>query len=111
MQKGDYRKSNGMIVQIANIHSTYTDVDGNVLNNSIDIAVTDAVLLTCGFIYDKECSTSVFLLMRLVNIIVLATIWKALNWGLANLFLITRICLLTNYIIYCILLQKRKFQN
>ena len=49
--------------------------------------------------------------MRLVNIIVLATIWKALNWGLANLFLITRICLLTNYIIYCILLQKRKFQN
>lgn len=56
MQKGDYRKFHGTIVQIAGIHSIYTDAVGNVLDNSIDIAVTDAVLLACGFIYDKECS-------------------------------------------------------
>lgn len=56
MQKGDYRKSNGMIVQIADIHSTYMDVNGNVLNNSINIVVNDAVLRACGFIYNEEDS-------------------------------------------------------
>lgn len=56
MQKGDYKKINRMIVKIANINSTYTDIYGNELNNSTNIKVTDAVLQACGFIYDNECS-------------------------------------------------------